>query len=204
MRGTSGNVSARDGERVAVSPTGAELAEVAAADVAVVDLTGGHLWGPLSPTSELDLHLAVYEARGEEAGAVVHTHAPAATAIACVLEELPVIHYEMLLLGGAVRVAPYETFGTPALAGAAATALEGRQAALLANHGTVALGADLALAERATDLLEWASQLYLRAASLGEPRVLGEAEMQAVVEVAMARSYGSTRAVDNEEEGASD
>jgi len=192
VRGTSGNVSLRDGDAVAITPTGARLADLEADAIAVVDLEGKQLWGELAPTSEIDLHLAVYATHG--AGAVVHTHAPNATAVACVLEELPVVHYEMLLLGGAVRVAPYETFGTPELAAAAVDALEGRNAALLANHGTIASGADLDFAVRATELLEWSAQLYLRAASLGEPRVLNEAQQQATIAAAVARSYGAPQA----------
>jgi L-fuculose-phosphate aldolase len=194
VNATSGNVSARSDDRVAVTPTGGVLAELRAEDVAVVDLSGEHLDGPLAPTSELDLHLSVY--RDHDAGAVVHTHAPVATALSCVLDELPVIHYEMLLLGGEVRVAPYETFGTPELAAAASRALEGRTAVLLANHGTVCHGADLDAAVRATELLEWAATLYARASALGEPRTLDSNAQQAVVEAAVARSYGSTRPAD--------
>ena len=89
---------------------------------------------------------------------------------------------------------PYETFGTPELAAAAVAALEGRNAALLANHGTIAKGGDLDFAVRATELLEWSAELYLRAASLGEPRVLSEAQQQATIEAAVARSYGAPRA----------
>jgi L-fuculose-phosphate aldolase len=193
VRGTSGNVSARDGERVAVTPTGAVLGELEADQIAVVDLAGEQHEGPLAPTSELDMHLAVYARY--ETGAVVHTHAPAATAVACVLDELPCIHYEMLALGGAVRVAPYATFGTPELAASAVEALDGRAAALLANHGTIAHGPDLAAAVAATELLEWAADLYARAASLGDPRVLGEAELAAVVEAVRVRDYGRTQPV---------
>ncbi len=197
VAGTSGNVSARRDDRVAVSPTGAVLATVESGDVAVVDLAGDQLAGPLAPTSEIDLHLGVYRNR-DDAGAVVHTHAPAATALSCVLEELPVIHYEMLLLGGSVRVAPYATFGTAELAAAAVTALAGRSAVLLANHGTVCHGADMAGAMRATELLEWVSTLYLRASALGDPRILDADQQRAVIEVAMARSYGRTRPRDDE------
>ena len=99
------------------------------------------------PTSELELHLGVY--RRYEAGAVVHTHAPIATALACVLDELPVVHYQMLALGGPVRVAPYATFGTPELAELTLDALEGRTAALMANHGAIAYRPDLDVAVRA-------------------------------------------------------
>ena len=119
-----------------------------------------------------------------------------ATALSTVLDELPCVHYEMLLLGGPVRIAPYATFGTPELAASAVSALEGRTAALLANHGTVAFGGDMATALRATELLEWACTVYWRAAQIGTPRVLDEADRQAVVEAAMARSYGTTRSVE--------
>ena len=191
---TAGNVSMRAGERVAITPTGGELATMAPADVTVIDLEGRVVGGDLAPTSELDLHLAVYERYG--AGAVVHTHAPVSTALSCVLDELPCVHYEMLMLGGPVRVAPYETFATPALAAAAVEALDGRTAALLANHGTIAFGADLDAAVRATELLEWAATVYWRAAQIGTPRVLEEDERQAVIDVAIARSYGTTQSAD--------
>jgi L-fuculose-phosphate aldolase len=162
----------------------------------VVDLGGDVVDGALAPTSEADMHLGVY--RRYDAGAVVHTHAPIATALSCVLDdELPCVHYEMLLLGGTVRVAPYATFGTPELAASAVEALEGRTAALLANHGTVAHGADLEAALRATELLEWAAGVYWRAASIGSPRVLDEAARQAVVDAAIARGYGTTRPVED-------
>jgi L-fuculose-phosphate aldolase len=191
VRGTAGNVSVRVGDAVVITPTGAPLETLDAAQVTVIDLKGRVLAGSLAPTSELDLHLGVYARHG--AGAVVHTHAPVSTAISCVLDELPCVHYEMLLLGGPVRVAPYATFATPELALAAVEALEGRTAALLANHGTIAFGADLDAAVNATELLEWSSTVYWRAASIGTPRVLDEEARQAVVDVAMAHNYGSTQ-----------
>ena len=190
--GTAGNVSMRAGEdAVAVSPTGAALADLGAEQVTVVDLEGAVVAGDLEPTSELDLHLGVY--RRYEAGAVVHTHAPMATALSCVLDELPCIHYQMLLLGGAVPVAPYRTFGTPELAAAVLHALEGRTAALMANHGAITHAPDLEGAVERSLLLEWACTVYWRAAALGEPRALDEKQRQAVVTAAIERGYGSTR-----------
>lgn len=109
--GTAGNVSVRVEDRVAVTATGAVLAELTPDQVTVVDLDGEVVAGSLRPTSELELHLGVYRRYGT--GAVVHTHAPMATAVSCVLDELPCIHYQLLALGGTVRVAPYATFGTP-------------------------------------------------------------------------------------------
>ena len=188
MRATSGNVSARDGDRIAVTPTGGVLAELTAEQIAVVDLDGAVVEGALAPTSEIGLHLGVYERY--DAGAVVHTHAPVATALSTVLDELPCVHYEMLGLGGSVRVAPYRTFGTPELHDAVLEALEGRTAALMANHGALTYGGDLAAAVEATHLLEWACTVYWRAAAVGRPRALSEEELRDFGAALVERGYG--------------
>jgi L-fuculose-phosphate aldolase len=197
--GTAGNVSARAGDHVAISPTGAVLNELEAAQVAIVDMDGGLVDGDLAPTSELDLHLGIYARYG--AGAVIHTHSPMATTLSCVLDEVPCVHYQMLLLGGAVPVAPYATFGTPELAESVVEALDGHLAALMANHGAVAYGQDIAQALELTLLLEWACTVYWRAAAVGAPRALDESQRQAVVEAAVRRSYGTLHAVPAPEDG---
>jgi L-fuculose-phosphate aldolase len=189
--GTSGNLSARAGDLVAVSPTGATLAELEPEQVSVVDLDGRLVHGDLQPTSELGLHLGVY--RRFDTGAVVHTHSPVATALSCVLDELPAVHYAMLALGGAVRVAPYATFGTPELAGAVLDALEGKTAALMANHGALVHGADMAAAVELALLLEWACGVYWRASAIGEPRTLGQEDLNAVMTAVLERGYGEVR-----------
>jgi L-fuculose-phosphate aldolase len=193
--GTAGNVSARSGDDVAITPTGAVLAELEPEQVSVVGLDGQQVDGDLAPTSELDLHLGVY--RRYDTGAVVHTHAPMATALSCVLEdELPCVHYQMLLLGGTVPVAPYEPSGTPKLASSVLDALEGCSAALMANHGAIVHAQDLDKALELSLLLEWACTVYWRAAAIGEPRVLGHEEREAVVAAALSRNYGTTQRVD--------
>lgn len=190
--GTAGNVSARgDDGLVAITPTGAVLADLDAEQVSLVDMDGKLVEGELEPTSELDLHLGVY--RRYHAGAVVHTHAPWATAIGCARDELPCVHYQMLLLGGTVRVAPYRTFGTPELAEVVLDALIGRTAALMANHGALNYGATMDAALDGALLLEWACEVYWRAAALGEPRTLSHDDRQAVIDAAAQRSYGTTR-----------
>ena len=191
VSGTAGNVSALAGELVAVTPTGARLDEVTAQQVALVGLDGAVVDGELAPSTELGLHLGIY--RRGDAAAVVHTHSPFATALACVIDELPVVHYQMLGLGGPIRVAPYATFGTPELAALTLTALEDRSAALMANHGAIAVGPDLDTAMEQARLLEWACELYWRAAAVGTPRVLGESEQQAFLEAVSRRGYGTTR-----------
>lgn len=187
--GTSGNVSVRSGELVAVTSTGAVLRDLEPEQVAVVDLHGRQRDGELAPTSELELHLGIY--RRFDAGAVVHTHARYATAISCVVDELPVVHYGLLELGGPIRVVPYATYGTPELAASVAAGLEGRGAVLMSNHGTVTVGPDLDAALERTRVLEWGSEIYWRACALGEPRVLDAAQQAAFFDA--FRDYGLTK-----------
>lgn len=189
--GTAGNVSERADQLVAITPTGAILAELESEQVVIIDLDGATVEGDLAPTSEVELHLGIYRRYG--AGGVVHAHSPVGTALACVLDELPLIHYQMLALGGPVRVAPYATFGTPELAQQTLDALEGRTAALMANHGVIAFGADLDGAVENALLLEWASELYWRAASLGRPRTLDSDQAQAFIDAVATRGYGALK-----------
>jgi L-fuculose-phosphate aldolase len=188
--GTAGNVSARAGELIAITPTGASLENLTACQIAVVGLDGEQVGGELEPTSEVDLHLGVY--RRYDAGAVVHSHARMATSLSCVLDELPVVHYQMLLLGGPVRVAPYATFGSPELAEVTLDALHERNAALMANHGAIVFGPDLGFAVEQSLLLEWACSVYWHAAAIGTPRTLGADQRSAVVDAAVQRGYGTT------------
>jgi L-fuculose-phosphate aldolase len=189
--GTAGNVSERCGELVAVTPTGAVLETLTADDVVVVDLAGTHHRGDLAATSELELHLGIY--RRYDAGAVVHTHAPIATALSCVLDELPVIHYQMLALGGPVRVAPYATFGSRELAESTRDALRDRNAALMSNHGAVVRAPDLPTALEWALLLEWACEMYWRAAAVGTPRTLDAGQQAAFHDAVAKLRYGAVQ-----------
>ena len=188
--GTAGNISERADELVAITPTGAVLETLSAKQVVVVDLDGRHVDGELVATSELELHLGVY--RRYESGAVVHTHAPLATALSCVLDELPVVHYHLLALGGAIRVAPYATFGTPRLAELTLEALRDRRAALMANHGAIVHGSDLGAAVEGSLILEWVCGVYWHAAMIGAPRALDDEQQRAFVRAIAERGYGTT------------
>jgi L-fuculose-phosphate aldolase len=202
--GAAGNVSAVVPETglVAVTATGVVLARCTPDEVTVVDRSGNVVAGDLAPTSEIDLHLSVY--RAAEAGAVVHTHAPFATAVGCVIDELPVLHYQQMLLGGTVRVAPYATFGTSELALNVTRALDGRTAALMANHGAVSHADSLEKAVEGALLLEWCCRLFHLATSLAgslpeaTARVLDEQAQHDVVVAALERGYGTTKPADNE------
>ncbi|MFC9847606.1 class II aldolase/adducin family protein [Streptomyces sp. NPDC060223] len=162
--GTSGNVSVRVGDTVLVTPTGVPYDRLTPGDAVGVDLDGRQVRGSLLPTSELPMHLAVY--RTTDARAVVHTHAPHATAVSTLVSELPLIHYMAGDLGGPVRVAPYATYGTPELAENMRQALTHRTACLLQNHGTIAYGSSLGQAYDRTAQLEWMCRVWLTASSV--------------------------------------
>jgi L-fuculose-phosphate aldolase len=179
--GTAGNVSVREGDLVAVTPSGVRYAGLTPELVGVHRLDGTAVEAPLAPASELPLHLAIYADR-PEAGAVVHTHSPAATALSALVDEVPPVHYYTAMFGGPVRVAPYATYGTQELADNTVGALRDRTACLMGNHGAVTVGPDLVTAHDKCVYLEWLCDVYLRAASAGTPRLLPPAEIAAVVE----------------------
>ncbi|MFJ9640418.1 class II aldolase/adducin family protein [Streptomyces sp. NPDC101178] len=186
--GTSGNVSARVGDLVLVTPTGVPYDRLGAKDAVGVDLAGRQVLGELGPTSELPLHLAVYAET--DAAAMVHTHAVHATAVSTLVTEVPLVHYAAAILGGPVRTAPYARYGTPELADAMLTALRGRTGCLLANHGTVTYGSTLGQAYERTAQLEWLCRLWLTASALPgrTPSLLSPAQLDEVTEA--LRGYG--------------
>jgi L-fuculose-phosphate aldolase len=188
VTGTSGNLSCRADGGVLISAAGVALGRLQAEQIPLVDLDGRVIDGELPPSSELNLHLGMYRRYG--AGGVVHTHAPMAVAVACVVDELPCVHYLMVDLGGHVPVAPYFTFGTRQLADAVHNTIEGHTAVLMANHGTLAYGKDLATAATRTRLLEWVATLYWHAATIGTPRTLTEAEQHDAAAELERRGYG--------------
>jgi L-fuculose-phosphate aldolase len=192
--GTAGNISARKGDLVAVTPTGADLATVTADMVTVIDLAGNVVDGDLAPTSEVPLHTGIYGATN--ALAVTHAHAMASTALSCTHDELPPLHYSCLGLGGAPRTAPYATFGSQELADNVIKALKGRNAAMMQNHGSVAYGSKMSEAVERLELLEWLAELYWRASSLGTPRVLTDKDFEAIIVSAMERGYGTIKKID--------
>lgn len=186
--GTAGNLSARAGEVIAVTATGARLGQLQSEHVTLVDMHGRPAGGRLAPTSELALHLEIY--RRYRPGAVVHSHPPVATALACVLDELPCIHPDMLDLGGAVRVAAYEPFGSQDFARITADALSDRRAVLMSNHGILAIGDSAEQAVERTRLVEWSAGVFWRAAMVGQPRVLTSQQQQDLRDTIDRIGYG--------------
>jgi L-fuculose-phosphate aldolase len=114
-------------------------------------------------------------------------------ALSAVHDELPAIHYAITGLGGPVRVAGYERFGSGRLAAAAVAALDGRNAVILRNHGAVSYGASLAQAYDRALLLEWLAHVYRMACTLGEPRLLSTEDLDEVTAEMHRRRYGEPR-----------
>ncbi|MGW1378335.1 class II aldolase/adducin family protein [Streptomyces sp. NPDC002446] len=189
--GTSGNVSCRLKDLVLVTPSGVPYDRLGPGDTTAVDLEGRQIIGTLRPTSELPMHLAVY--RSTTATAVVHTHAPCATAVSTLVPELPPIHYMAAALGGPVRVAPYALYGSDELAAHMLTALRGRTGALLQNHGTIVYGDSLDQALDRTAQLEWMCRVWLAAHSVPghTPSLLSPDQLTKAGE--RLRGYGQPR-----------
>ena len=175
--GTSGNISVRVGENIAITPSGVEYEALAPEDISVITLDGDHVDGPDNPSSEVPMHTVVYQ--NTDALAVVHTHPVYATVLGTLVDEIPPIHYMLALLGGPVRVAPYAQFGTQELARRCSEAMKDRYGVLLRNHGATTHGGTLAKAYSRSIYLEWLCRIYCEAKALGEPRLLTAAEFDA-------------------------
>lgn len=186
--GRTGNLSVRDGDAVAVTPTGVPYDSFDAADVPVVDLDGDQLAGRMAPSSEVPMHTGIYQ--HDRPGAIVHTHSPWATTMATLHRKLPPVHYMIVSVGREVPLADYAPYGTEELAAnvVAAMAEAASDAAILANHGLVVTGPDLETAVENTRHVEDLCRLYLRSSAVGEPHVLTDDQLATVEE--QFESYG--------------
>jgi L-fuculose-phosphate aldolase len=179
-RGKSGNVSARIDTGFLITPSGMPYAEIAPDDIVAMGL-GGSADGRRRPSSEWRFHRDIYASRGD-VDAVVHTHSPFATTLACLDRGIPPFHYMVAVAGGAdIRCAPYATFGTQQLSDHALHALTGRRACLLAHHGMIAVGASLKTALALAVEVETLAEMYWRALQIGEPANLSSDELDTVL-----------------------
>lgn len=178
-RGTSGNASVRVKYGLLLTPTGMDVEDMIASDMVFMN-EDGEYEGDRKPTSEWMFHLDILKQR-PEIGAVIHTHSMFATTLACLRKDVPPFHYMIAVSGGdSIRCAPYALFGSEALSKSALSALEGRRACLLANHGMIALGEDIKQAFDVAVEVEALCEQYLRALQVGEPKILTDEEMREV------------------------
>jgi L-fuculose-phosphate aldolase len=177
--GTSGNVSARVADGFLLTPTALAYDRMKPADIVHLTLAGQPS-GRRPPSSEWRFHLDLMRAR-PEVGAIIHTHSPFATTLACLRRDIPAFHYLIALFGGnSIRCSDYATYGTPELSHHILRALEGRQAALIGNHGLIVTGPTLERALALTIEAEALAAMYWRALQIGDPVILPDTEIERV------------------------
>lgn len=188
--GTSGNISIYNAEKglVAISPSGMDYFSTTPEDVVIMDLSANVVDGKRKPSSEWALHTAFYK-RKPHARAIVHTHSMFCTTMAVLGEPIQAVHYVIGDAGAPeVPCAPYQLFGTEALADAAMEVCGKSNAVLLGNHGLVCCGGDIRSAYSLACNLEYVAELQYRAMSIGKPNVLTEEQMAEVM--VKFQSYG--------------
>lgn len=178
--GRTGNLSVLSEQEVAITPTGVPYDEIEPGDVPVLAMDGAQVAGDMEPSSEVPMHLELY--RSIDLQALVHTHSPWSTTLGVLNESLPPVHYMVALAGGEVPVAEYAPYGTEELAENVVDAMDraDTSAAILANHGLVAGGSDVAEALETAEAVESTARLYLQARAVGEPVELSEDQISAV------------------------
>ena len=190
-RGSTGNLSVRQGTHWLVTPSGVAAQDLQPASMVLMDFHGQAL-GPGKPSSEWRFHRDILASRPDIC-AVVHTHSRFATAFSCLHRDIPAFHYMVAIAGGdTIRCAPYALFGTQELSDHALAALTDRRACLLGNHGLIALGTDIRRAVAVAVEVESLCEQYWTALQLGEPHILSTVQMQAVHE--KFKTYGQTHA----------
>jgi len=183
-QGTAGNISARYKDRMLVTPSAIPYDDIEPDMIASMPLEGDYgSWdGPLKPTTEWRFHLDIMKAR-PDVGAIVHTHAMYCSILAIANKPIPACHYMIAAFGGPeIRCAPYATYGTKDLSENALAALQDRNGCLLANHGMIAVGANLDKAMWLAHEFETLAKQYYHSLLIGGPVILADAEIARVKE----------------------
>jgi ribulose-5-phosphate 4-epimerase/fuculose-1-phosphate aldolase len=174
VAGTSGNCSARvtGTDFVVITPTSLEYDLMLFEDICVLDMAGEQIEGKLCPSVEINMHIAIYEAR-PEIGGIVHTHQTMATTIAsCGKGIPPILEEQVFKLLGPVELGEYALPGSRELAANAVAALANRNACLLAHHGAIAVGPRLKDALLNAEILERLATTYIMSNLIGGARIV--------------------------------
>jgi L-fuculose-phosphate aldolase len=181
-QGTSGNLSIRFGDGFLITPSGLPYGEITPDDVVQVDMNGHYEHARRRPSSEWRFHRDIYAAR-PDVHAVVHAHPPYSTGLAMCRLAIPAVHYMIAVSGGdSIRCCDYYTYGTQDLSDAVVRALDGRTACLMANHGMIAIGADMEQAMWRAVEVETLARQYTLAMQAGKPVLLTDAEVVQALE----------------------
>ena len=178
-RGSSGNVSARAGDVMLITPSAVPSSDLEPGLIVrmPLDRDDGAWEGPMKPSSEWRFHRDLMLAR-PDIGAIVHTHAPFSTILAIARRPIPAIHYMIAAFGGPdIRCADYATYGTAELSAQVVAAMQGRNGCLMANHGMLVAGPNLTRTTWLAHELEALAHQYVHALMIGGGHVLTDAQI---------------------------
>lgn len=181
-RGASGNLSARCGDAMLITPSAVAYADLRPEMIARMPLAGedGAWDGPLKPSSEWRFHRDILRSR-PEVGAVVHTHAAYSTILAIARKPIPAIHYMIAAFGGPViPCCDYARYGTAELSEAILRTMGPMNGCLMANHGMLTVGPDLTRATWLAHELEALAHQYWHVLQIGGGHILPDDEIAAV------------------------
>lgn len=182
-KGTSGNISTfiREDELMLITPSGVDYYDLKEDDIIVMDLDGGIIDGSKTPSSEYNMHKIFYENR-LDINSIVHTHSINTTAVSIIDTKLEPIHYLVAMSGAReVPVTEYKTFGTIDLAKEAYEKMLGKNAVILANHGLLTGAKTLRKAFSIAEDIEFSAEVYLKAKSIGDVKLLSDDEMDKMI-----------------------
>lgn len=189
--GTGGNLSIYDREKdiMAITPSGISFKDCTVDDIIVMKLDGTILEGKWKQSSEWVMHKKLYENR-TDINAVIHAHTIYSTVLSTLRWDLPASHYMLAVAGKDVKCAAYASYGTPELADNAYSAMIGRKAVLLANHGILTGEKNISGAFNVLEEVEYCSNIHIKAKSIGEPVIIDDEEMKRMAE--KFKTYGQS------------
>lgn len=189
-KGSGGNISVflREENLILITPSGVDYYEMQPEDIVTLDLSGNIIEGSRKPSSEYLMHQIFYANR-KDINSIVHCHSIYSSTLACLHWEIPAAYYLIGVSGGEnVRCAEYGTYGTKELAENVYKGMVDRYAVLLANHGLLTGARDLPNAFSKAEEVELCAEIYYRAKSIGEPKIIETSEVNKMLK--KFESYG--------------
>ena len=176
VAGTWGNISVRSGDVMVITPSGVDYETASLDDMVVVNIETLEYTHDRKPSSEMKLHAQIYKER-KDIKAVVHTHSMNVSTVAAARREVPAILDDMVqIIGPSIRVAKYALPSTKKIVRETVKALRGRFAALMANHGAIAIGRDLEEAFTVSIIMEKACKVFIEAEFMGGAKSINKFE----------------------------
>ena len=180
VAGAGGNISARDGDLIWMKPSGFAMDDMTPDDLCGMDLaTGEQAQGANRPTSEVNMHLAVYRNR-PDVMAVFHTHSPWASGVFSSGAELKPMFAEFVCDLGRVASLPYVTPTTQSLADAMGEITREHDTIFMANHGVLAVGLTATEAYYRVAVVEDAAKSMIAAAVVGTPQFFTDEQVEEI------------------------